>query len=155
VCERGCERVCVYECVCVCVSACVWGGSFVFILFYTILFSFYFFSAAVFVLIMLMYPATQDVRIIAVETEGAASFAAAQKAGKPEPLSAITSIATSLGALAVTHGTLASADRIATESMVVSDKEAVRAMRRFADEQRVLVEPACGAALAGVYEPER
>jgi L-serine/L-threonine ammonia-lyase len=97
----------------------------------------------------------QDVRIIAVETEGAASFAAAQKAGKPVRLEAITSIATSLGALAVTHGTLTTKDSVVTESMVVSDKEAVRAMRKFADEERVLVEPACGAALAGVYEKDR
>ena len=97
----------------------------------------------------------QDVRIIAVETEGAASFAAAQKAGKPVRLEAITSIATSLGALAVTHGTLTTKDSVVTESMVVSDKEAVRAMRKFADEERVFVEPACGAALAGVYEKDR
>ena len=70
-------------------------------------------------------------------------------------LPAITSIATSLGALAVTAGTLTLKDSIMTESMVVTDREAVSAMRRFADEERVLVEPACGAALAGVYEPER
>lgn len=97
----------------------------------------------------------QDVRIIAAETEGAASFAAAQKAGKPVPIPAITSIATSLGALAVTSGTLTTADTISTVSMVVTDEEAVRALRRFADEERVLVEPACGAALAGIYETER
>ena len=45
-------------------------------------------------------PHGQDVRIIAVETTGAASFAAAQKAGKPVSLpGGITSIATSLGNL--------------------------------------------------------
>ena len=90
-----------------------------------------------------------------METEGAASFAAAKSAGKPVPLEAITSIATSLGALSVTPGVLTTADSINTETMVVSDFEAVKAMRRFADEERVLVEPACGAALAGVYEQGR
>ena len=34
---------------------------------------------------------------------------------------------------------------------VVSDADAVRACLHFADERRVLVEPACGAALACVY----
>ena len=33
----------------------------------------------------------------------------------------------------------------------VSDMEALDACIRFADDQRLLVEPACGAALAGVY----
>jgi L-serine/L-threonine ammonia-lyase len=35
---------------------------------------------------------------------------------------------------------------------VVSDVSAVRACRRFLDDHRMLVEPACGAALAAVYE---
>lgn len=61
----------------------------------------------------------KDVRIIAVETDGAASFAAAQLAGEPVVLpGGITSIATSLGALAVTQGTLVTANEITTESMV-------------------------------------
>jgi len=36
-------------------------------------------------------------------------------------------------------------------SWVVSDRAAVEACLRFADDHRVLVEPACGAALAPVY----
>ena len=97
----------------------------------------------------------KDVRIFACETEGAASFAAAKNAGEPVRIPAITSIATSLGALSVSSGTLTTADTINTESLVVLDEEAVRSMRRFADDERILVEPACGAALAGVYEPKR
>ena len=38
-----------------------------------------------------------------------------------------------------------------TESLVVTDIEAVSACLQFADEQRTLVEPACGACLAAVY----
>jgi len=38
-----------------------------------------------------------------------------------------------------------------TLSEVVSDKEAVHACRRFLQDHRLLVEPACGAALALVY----
>ena len=36
-------------------------------------------------------------------------------------------------------------------SLVVSDAQAVQACAHFADTMRVLVEPACGAALATVY----
>ena len=37
-------------------------------------------------------------------------------------------------------------------SVVVSDGEAVAACRRFLQDQRVVVEPACGAALAVAYD---
>jgi L-serine/L-threonine ammonia-lyase len=37
-------------------------------------------------------------------------------------------------------------------STVVTDESAVNACLRFLDDQRVLVEPACGASLAAVYE---
>ncbi len=36
-------------------------------------------------------------------------------------------------------------------SVVVSDQEAVAACLRFMDDQRIVVEPACGASLAVVY----
>ena len=49
---------------------------------------------------------SQKTSIIAVETQGAASFAAAQKMGYPVKLDKIDTIATSLGALAVTAQTL-------------------------------------------------
>lgn len=47
-----------------------------------------------------------QVTIIAAETEGAASFAASFQAGEMRRLTAITSIATSLGALEVTPAAL-------------------------------------------------
>ncbi|KAB0401859.1 hypothetical protein E2I00_010840, partial [Balaenoptera physalus] len=36
-------------------------------------------------------------------------------------------------------------------SLVVEDSEAVNAVQRFLDDERTLVEPACGAALAAIY----
>ena len=39
----------------------------------------------------------------------------------------------------------------AVRSFVASDAEAVAACLRFSDDHRLLVEPACGAALAAVY----
>lgn len=91
-------------------------------------------------------------KVVAVETEGAASFARAHEAGQqPVTLSAITSIASSLGALSVTPGCLNTG--VETIPHVVSDADAVRACRRLADDFKMLVEPACGAALSYVYCP--
>jgi L-serine/L-threonine ammonia-lyase len=89
-----------------------------------------------------------DVPVIAAETEGAASFAAALKAGRPVTLPAITSIATSLGARRVMQRAVDLAREHEIISLVVSDAQAVQACSRFADTTRVLVEPACGAAIA-------
>jgi L-serine/L-threonine ammonia-lyase len=93
-----------------------------------------------------------DVPIIAVETEGAASFRAAVSAGQPVDLPAITSIATTLGARRVCDRALQWAQERPIESVVVPDAAAVAACRRFLDDHRVLVEPACGASLAIVYD---
>ena len=94
-----------------------------------------------------------DVRVVAVETEGAASFAAAHAAGKIIKLEKISTVASSLGALSVTPVVLDPNSRAAqlTESMVVTDIEAVSACLQFADEQRFLIEPACGAGLSAIY----
>lgn len=90
------------------------------------------------------------VPVIAVETEGAASLQASLAAGELVSLPAITSMATSLGARRVATGALDRARSHPTQAVQVSDAEAVAACLRFADAQRVLVEPACGAALAAV-----
>ncbi len=90
------------------------------------------------------------VPVIAVETEGAACFAAAIAAGEPVTLPAITSIATSLGARRVMPRLLDLAREHEIVSVVVSDAQAVRACTRFADATRVLVEPACGASIAAL-----
>ena len=93
----------------------------------------------------------QHVPVIAAETEGAASFAAAIDAGEPVTLPAITSIANSLGSKRVADEAYAWTRRHEIKSAVVGDADAVDACLRFADEMRMLVEPACGAALAVAY----
>ncbi len=93
-----------------------------------------------------------DTRVIAAETHGAASFAAALAAGTLTELPAITSIATTLGARKVAAQALAYAQNGNVASALVSDAAAVEACLRFADDHRTLVEPACGAALAVVYQ---
>lgn len=107
------------------------------------------------------------VRIVAAETEGAASFAATAATGGTVPMTlpAITSIASSLGALRVADAARdllrcdGSGDGVGgggaarfgggVDSVVVSDRAAVEGCLALAVEQRVLVEVACGAAVAG------
>ena len=93
-----------------------------------------------------------DVPILAVETEGAASFAAARAAGHLVTLDSITSVATTLGAKRVTQRALDWAGQRQIESITVTDCQAIDACYHFLDDHRVLVEPACGAALAPLYE---
>ncbi|MBE7219666.1 MAG: pyridoxal-phosphate dependent enzyme [Caulobacteraceae bacterium] len=93
-----------------------------------------------------------DIPIVAVETRGAASLAASITAGALAELPAITSVATSLGARKVCARAFELARTRPVTSVVVEDRDALRACTRFLDDHRVLVEPACGAALAPVYD---
>jgi L-serine/L-threonine ammonia-lyase len=93
-----------------------------------------------------------DVPVVAVETEGTASLAAAVRAGRLVTLDKIDSIATTLGARTVAAEALAWTRRHPVTPWVVSDRAALTACLRFADDHRVLVEPACGAALAAIYD---
>jgi L-serine/L-threonine ammonia-lyase len=92
-----------------------------------------------------------DVPIVAVETEGASSFAPSVQADRLITLDRITSIATTLGARTVARQALDWTRRHPIAPWVISDRAAVDACLRFADDHRVLVEPACGAALAAGY----
>jgi L-serine/L-threonine ammonia-lyase len=92
------------------------------------------------------------VAIVAVETEGAASFASAVEAGQPVTLERIDTIASSLGARRVADAAFAWSQRRPVTPVVVSDADAVRACLRFADHHLALVEPACGAALSLAYD---
>ncbi|MFL6657355.1 MAG: pyridoxal-phosphate dependent enzyme [Massilia sp.] len=91
------------------------------------------------------------VPVIAVETAGADSLAQSLSANARVTLPAITSIATSLGARTVAEQAFAWSSEHPVRSIVVSDQQAVDACLRFMDDQHVVVEPACGAALAVVY----
>jgi len=93
-----------------------------------------------------------NVAILAVETEGAASFRAATRAGHLVTLEAITSVATCLGAKRVCERSLQWAKDHPIQSILVSDKSALSACERFLGDHRILVEPACGASLALAYE---
>lgn len=92
------------------------------------------------------------VPVVAVETEGAASFHQSVQAGHRVELASITSIATTLGAKQICAKAFELAQEHPVRSVVVSDAQAVAACLRFLDDHRLLVEPACGAALAAVYD---
>jgi len=92
------------------------------------------------------------VRVLAVETEGAASLHRSLQAGELIELDRIDSIATTLGARRVAPAALEFARRSNVATRTVTDGQALDACLRFAEDHRVLVEPACGAALAAVYE---
>jgi len=80
-----------------------------------------------------------DCRIIACETQGAASFSAA------------LAVATSLGAAQVAAWPVQHIHDFAHQCVVLSDDEAIMGVVRYANDLRQLVEPACGVSLAIGY----
>lgn len=93
----------------------------------------------------------KDCRIVACETEGAASFAAALKAGHPVRLPRIDTVATSLGAAQVAAWPVQHIHDFPFESVVLGDEAAILGVVRYANDLRQLVEPACGVSLAVAY----
>ena len=93
-----------------------------------------------------------DVPVIAVETEGADSLAQSVRAGHRIELAAIRSLAITLGAKKICERAFDCTREHPLRSVVVSDRAAVSACHRFLDDHRVVVEPACGASLAAVYD---
>ncbi|MDT8992394.1 pyridoxal-phosphate dependent enzyme [Curvibacter sp. APW13] len=92
-----------------------------------------------------------DVPVVAVETRGADCYAQSLAAGRAVELATISSVATSLGARRPCDNALDWARKHAIHSLVVTDAEAVAAALQFVEDQRVVVEPACGAALAALH----
>ncbi|WP_395377374.1 pyridoxal-phosphate dependent enzyme [Marinicella sp. W31] len=93
-----------------------------------------------------------DIPVFAVETQGADSLAQSLQAQKRVTLPAITSVATSLGAKQIGEKAFELSQQYAVQSLLVSDQAAVQACHRLLTEQRFLVEPACGASMAVLYD---
>ncbi len=89
-----------------------------------------------------------DVHVWGVETVGADAMSQALAAGHPVQLSAITSIAKTLGAPAVSEATLAAAQKYLESVTVVTDAEALDALRFILERLKVLTEPAASCTLA-------
>jgi len=93
-----------------------------------------------------------DVRIWGVETVGADAMAQAIAAGHPVTLPAITSIAKTLGAPAVPETTLAAAQKFLESVTVVTDAEAIAALRFILERLKLLTEPAASCTLAAAEQ---
>jgi L-serine/L-threonine ammonia-lyase len=98
-----------------------------------------------------------DVPVIAAETIGADSLASSVDAGEVVTLPGISSVAKSLGAASPSPTVLEMClkRRVGSKKLArpwrTTDRDAVEACVKFANDHRVLVEPACGAALAAIY----
>lgn len=89
-----------------------------------------------------------EVKAWGVETVGADAMSQAIAAGEPVVLSAITSIAKTLGAPFVTDRTLKLVQELLESVTVVTDAEAVEAMVFIAERLKVITEPAAACTLA-------
>lgn len=90
--------------------------------------------------------------ILAVETAGAESLAASMSAKELITLSKITSKATSLGCARVTDRTFKYSQRPNVRSVVLPDGVAAMGCWRLADDERMMVELACGVNVALCYD---
>ena len=88
------------------------------------------------------------VKLWGVETVGADAMSQAMKAGHPVTLPAITSIAKTLGAPAVSEKTLAAALQYLESVTVVTDAEAIAALEFILQRLKILTEPAASCTLA-------
>jgi threonine dehydratase len=101
------------------------------------------------------------VRIWGVETEGADCMSKSLAAGEIVTLDAITSVARTLGAPAPSELTMALARNLLESVTVVSDAEALLALRFILERLKILTEPAASCTLAAAdrlrdkFSPER
>lgn len=87
---------------------------------------------------------SKSCKVLALETEGADSLNKALRKGQLITLPGITSIATSLGATRVAQKAFDLAQSHNVKSAVLSDAEAAMGCWRLADDERIMVEAACG-----------
>jgi L-serine/L-threonine ammonia-lyase len=93
-----------------------------------------------------------NTKVLAVETEGADSLAFSLGQGCLSTLPSITSIATTLGARRVAAQAYEYAQRNSVTSVVLSDAAAMEGCVRFAEDERIMVEAACGVSMALCYQ---
>lgn len=92
-----------------------------------------------------------SVRVWGVETEGADCMSKSITAGRIVTLDAITSVARTLGAPAPSERTFLLAQRLLEGVTVVSDGEALAALRFLLERLKVLTEPAAACTLAAAH----
>jgi len=89
--------------------------------------------------------------ILAIETEGADSLHNSYTQNRHVSIDSIGSIATSLGTKKVAHHAFEISKEKNVFCELVTDKDAIKSVDLFLNDHRILVEPACGASLASIY----
>lgn len=92
-----------------------------------------------------------DTRVFAVEPERAAVLGPSLQANRVLELSRPQSIASSLCVMRPAPSLVDACRGRRVSALTVSDEDSASACARFANEQGLLVEPACGVALAPIY----
>ncbi|KDO31456.1 hypothetical protein SPRG_04071 [Saprolegnia parasitica CBS 223.65] len=90
-------------------------------------------------------------KVLTMETHGANKMQQSMASNSRVTLRSINTLARSLGASAVSETAFAYAQKLRVHASSVSDEDAVAACLRFASDHKFLVEPACGATLAPLY----
>ncbi|ELT91669.1 hypothetical protein CAPTEDRAFT_148319 [Capitella teleta] len=93
----------------------------------------------------------EHVPILAMETVGADCLNAAVKADRVVTLPNITSLAKCLGSLTVAKQAFKFSKERRIISRIITDKQCIATTCQFLEDHRMMVEPACGAALGAVY----
>jgi len=94
----------------------------------------------------------EDVPVYGVEALGAKALVDSVKAGERVTLPSVNTIATSIAAKTVAQRAFDWTKEHEVVPMAVSDRRCVEAVHSFLNDHRVLVEPACGAALSAIYD---
>ena len=94
-------------------------------------------------------------KVLTLETTGADSLYQSVQENKKISLSSIDSITHSLGAKSVSDKTFEYALQSHVISEVITDHSAIDSCTQFLNDQQVLVEPACGAALSVLYREQK
>tara|TARA_A100001011_G_scaffold397012_1_gene496682 strand:+ start:89 stop:1015 length:927 start_codon:yes stop_codon:yes gene_type:complete len=89
--------------------------------------------------------------ILAIETEGADSLHNSYTQNRHVSIDSIDSIATSLGTKKVAQHAFEISKEKNVFCKLVTDKDAIKSVDLFLNDHRILVEPACGASLASIY----
>jgi len=91
-----------------------------------------------------------DVRIVAVQAEGAAAFPDSLAAGRPVPLAAMTTMADGIAVASPGELTLAHCAELVDDVRTVSEEDLSRALLFCLERAKLVVEPAGVAAVAAV-----
>jgi threonine dehydratase len=96
--------------------------------------------------------ARPDVRVVAVQAEGAASFPPSLAVGRPQELAHVTTIADGIAVAAPGALTLAHVEALVDDVVTVSDESLSRALLLCLERAKLLVEPAGVASVAAILD---